>query len=70
MGKSHEEKALSLSYTHTHTHTESHNYPQKYPLNKKENVQIYMLGATLGITDKMEAWPSASSPHSTGADPG
>ena len=27
-------------------------------------------GATLGITDKMEAWSPASSPHSAGTDPG
>ena len=27
-------------------------------------------GATLGITDKMEAWSPASSPHSAGMDPG
>ena len=29
-----------------------------------------MLGAVLGITDKMEAWSPASSPHSAGMDPG
>ena len=29
-----------------------------------------VLGAALGITDKMEAQPPASSPHSTGTDLG
>ena len=29
-----------------------------------------MSGAALGITDKMEAWSPAPSPHSTGMDPG
>ena len=28
-----------------------------------------MSGAELDITDKMEAWPPAPSPHSTGTDP-
>ena len=27
-------------------------------------------GAALGITDKMEAWSPAPSPHSSGTDPG
>ena len=27
-------------------------------------------GAALGITDKMEAWPQAPSPHSAVMDPG
>ena len=29
-----------------------------------------MSGASLGITDKMEAWPPVPSPHSAGTDPG
>ena len=29
-----------------------------------------LLGATLGITDKMEAPPQTPSPHSAGTDPG
>ena len=30
----------------------------------------YLSGATLGITDEMEAWPPAPTPHSAGTDPG
>ena len=29
-----------------------------------------MSGAVLGITDKVEAWATAPSPHSAGIDPG
>ena len=39
---------------------------QENPLRK----QMAVSGATLGITDKMEAWSPASSPHSAGMDPG
>ena len=39
---------------------------QENPLRK----QMAVSGATLGITDKMEAWSPAPSPHSAGMDPG
>ena len=32
--------------------------------------QLNMSGAALSITDKMEAWSPAPSPHSAGTDPG
>ena len=34
-----------------------------------ENTQKDVSGAALGITDKMEAWSPAPSPHSAGTDP-
>ena len=42
--------------------------PFKY--HRNEIPYNYMSGATVGITDKMEARSPAPSPHSAGTDPG
>ena len=39
-------------------------------LTKHYKSTILLLGASLGITDKMEAWPPIPSACSAGTDPG
>jgi len=44
--------------------------PVHHQLPDSTQTHVHLLGATLGITDKMEARSPAPSPHSAGTDPG
>ena len=44
--------------------------PVHHQLPDSTQTHVHLLGATLGITDKMEAQSPAPSPHSAGTDPG
>ena len=44
--------------------------PKSHPWDGCTAWDPFLSGAVLGITDKMEAWSPAPSPHSAGTDPG